>query len=378
MKDLQYKKDILYRDLKQSILKGKYAPGEKLPKEELFSRELGVSRETLRVALDKLESESLILRLKSKGTFVRKSDSRKKRFLVLAELSGGNELPCHYILPGIERAANSMNIEIEICGLGFFDMQCYEDVSALLKNRNINGIILIACSFTGNERIVKLLTGQNIPILLPWAFRKDYQTTGWATFSCHERTAWRDALKHLKEMGHYRVMTLALDRPLTRGYSHAEYVELLREIGLDASEELIAYCPFDRDAIRKTIRKALDFPRTPTAIMCFSDFWAPDVYYAVKAAGMRIPEDIAVMGFISGINCEYMHPALSTVYVDFFEVGYKAAEMLAKADEWFKPHDRCFSNPFVNFDYRLEARASTAVRRTEEKMKKLDFALQNV
>jgi DNA-binding LacI/PurR family transcriptional regulator len=378
LKDLRYKKDILYIDLKQSILKGKYAPGEKLPKEELFSHELGVSRETLRVALDKLESENLILRLKSKGTFVRRSDSRKKRFLVLAELSGGNELPCHYILPGIERAANLMNIEIEICGIEFLNMQSYEDASALLKNRNISGIILVANNFSGNEKIVNLLTGQNVPILLPFAYRKDYQITGWATFIFNERAAWRNALEHLKEMGHFRVMTLALDSPTIRGYSRAEYIDLLKEIGLDASEELIAVCPFNSDSIRKTIRKALDLSNAPTAVMCNSDFWVPDVYYSIKAAGMRIPEDIAVMGFVSGFNCDYIHPNLSTINMRFYELGGKAVEVLADADAWFNSEGNSQCAPALTSGYHLEIRESTNMKRIEEKILRRGFVMQNV
>lgn len=378
MIDLQYKKDILYRDLKQSILSGKYVSGEKLPKEEFFSHELGVSRDTLRIVLRKLESDNLILRLKSKGTFVRNSSSHRKRFLVIAEVRGGHELPCHYILPGIERTANSMNIEIEICDIEYFNMQCHGEVSERLKTRNISGIILLANNFSGNEKIINLLSGHNLPVLLPFASRKDYQVTGWATLAFPERPAWRDALKYLLEAGHHRIMTLTTQSSNIRGYSHDEYKELLREIGAETSEDLIAYCQFDSAAIRKVVGKAIDRPVPPTAIMCYSDFWVPDVYHAIREAGLRIPEDIAVMGFASGFNCEYIHPTLSTINVGFFELGGKAVETLAKADIWFKPEDRSSGNPFLASEYRLEIRESTMVRRVEEKIRTREFALHPV
>lgn len=375
---LVYKKDIIYRDLKQSILGGKYAPGEKLPKEEFFSRELGVSRETLRVVLDKLEAENMILRLKSKGTFVRKLEAPKKRFLVIAVFSGGNELPCHAIMPGIEHMAKAMNIEIETCDYFYFNMQSREEIAERLKTRNISGIILIATNFIGNEKIIELLEGHNVPVLLPFASRSDYQITGWATLAVAERAAWRDALNHLREMGHRRILTLTLANKQIREYSHSEYKELLKEIGADTSEDLIVYCPFESEAIRKAARKAIDRPMPPTAIMCFSDFWAPDVYYAVKTAGLRIPEDIAVMGFASGFNCEYIHPTLSTINERFAELGGKAVEVLAKADIWFKPDDRSYSPPYIVSEYRLEIRESTKIKRFEEKIKRHDLVLQNV
>lgn len=375
--DLQYKKDIIYRDLKQSILGGKYAPGEKLPKEEVFARELCVSRETLRVVLDKLEAENMILRLKSKGTFVRKLEAPKKRFLVVAVFSGGNEMPCHAIMPGIEHMAKAMNIEIETCDYFYFNMQSREEIAERLKTRNISGIILIAATFNGNEKIIKLLEGHNVPVLLPFAYRSDYQITGWATLAFAERAAWRDALNHLREMGHRRILTLTLANKQIREYSHGEYKELLKEIGADASEDLIVYCPFESEAIRKAVRKAIDRSMPPTAIMCFSDFWAPDVYYAVKSAGLRIPEDIAVMGFASGFNCEYIHPTLSTINQKFAELGGKAVEVLAKADIWFKPDDRSYSPPYIVSEYRLEIRESTKIKRFEEKIKRHDLVLQN-
>lgn len=376
MIDLQYKKDILYKDLKQSILNGRYKPGEKLPKEEFFSRELGVSRKTLRIVLDKLDSENLILRLKSKGTFVRNSDSPQKRFLVIAKIRGGNEMPCHYILPGIERVANLMNIETEICDIEYFNMQSYEEVSDRLKTRKINGVILVANSFNGDEKIIKVLNGHKLPVFLPFAIRKDYQITGWAALFFPERPAWRDALKHLREMGHRRILTLAYPKSPIRGYTSDEYKELLEEIGADTSEDLIAYCPFEKTAIRNAVRKILDRPMPPTAIMCYSDFWAPDVYHAIKKAGLRIPEDIAVMGFASGFNCEYIHPTLSTVSAGFFELGGKAVEMLDKADVWFKPEDNSFIPPFIASEYRLEIRESTGEKYFEDKTKMRELILQ--
>ncbi len=376
--DLQYKKDIIYRNLKQSILDGKYAPGEKLPKEEFFSRELGVSRETLRIVLDKLEAENMILRLRSKGTFVRKLEAQKKRFLVIAVFSGGNEMPCHAILPGIEQMAKAMNIEIETCDYLYFIMQSREEIAERLKTRNINGIILIAATFNGNEKIIKLLEGHNVPVLLPFANRKDYQITGWATLVFAERAAWRDALNHLRSMGHRRIVTLTLENKPIREYSHSEYKELLKEIGADASEDLIVYCPFESEAIRRAVRKVIDRPMPPTAIMCFSDFWAPDAYRAVKDAGLRIPEDIAVMGFASGFNCEYIHPTLSTINEKFAELGGKAVEVMAKADIWFKPDDHSFSAPFIVSEYLLEIRESTNLRRVEEKINKCELELQTV
>ena len=64
------KKDVLLRELRGRILGGHYAHGEKLPVEVHLAEELSVSRDTLRAALKQLETEGLLVRIRSKGTFV--------------------------------------------------------------------------------------------------------------------------------------------------------------------------------------------------------------------------------------------------------------------------------------------------------------------
>lgn len=363
--ELLLKKNTVYNKLRSDIISGNLHYGEKLPQGVDLAKRLGVSHDTLRSALTKLEKNGYISIIHGKGTFVRTSDNHNKRFLVIAEIRGKDVFPCHYILPGIERAANLINIEIETCDIEYFNMLGRNEVSERLKTRNIGGIILVANNFTGNEKIISLLNGHSLPVLLPFASRKDYQITGWATLAFPERPAWSDALKHLREMGHRRIMTLISPNSNIRGYSHNEYKELLEKIGADASEDLIVYCPFESTAIRKSVDRAIDLPKPPTAIMCLSDFWAPDVYHAIKENGLRIPEDIAVMGFASGFNCEYIHPTLSTINAGFFELGCKAVETLAKVDVWFKPEDSSSSNPFLVTEYRLEVRESTSRKRYE-------------
>ena len=65
------KRDQLYETLKAAISGGQYASGSRLPKEVEFAEKLGVSRKTLRHALERLENDHLIERIRSKGTFVR-------------------------------------------------------------------------------------------------------------------------------------------------------------------------------------------------------------------------------------------------------------------------------------------------------------------
>ena len=68
----QMKKDYLYQELKNRIVSGTYAANTKLPKEFELAEQYGVARGTLRMALQQLENEQLIERVKGQGTYVRK------------------------------------------------------------------------------------------------------------------------------------------------------------------------------------------------------------------------------------------------------------------------------------------------------------------
>lgn len=96
--NLEYKKDILFRELKQQILSGVFPPGYRFPPELQFARERGVSFQTLRSALGMLCASGLIARIPGKGTFVldagkisaekRAGAERKKILLLFPEYNG--------------------------------------------------------------------------------------------------------------------------------------------------------------------------------------------------------------------------------------------------------------------------------------------------
>lgn len=80
----EIKKDILYHEIKDRIVSGKYEPGMRLPKEVDLAIELEVARGTLRPALQRLEEEELLRRVKGKGTFV--SGQKQRLYLTVAEV----------------------------------------------------------------------------------------------------------------------------------------------------------------------------------------------------------------------------------------------------------------------------------------------------
>ena len=99
--------------------------------------------------------------------------------------------------------------------------------------------------------------------------------------------------------------------------------------------------PFDPDLVREgnwqplsgyeAARALMNLERAPTAIFCANDLMAVGCYEALHELGLRIPDDVAVMGYDDREIAQHLHPPLTTVLLPHFEMGSIAAEMLLDA-----------------------------------------------
>jgi LacI family transcriptional regulator len=99
--------------------------------------------------------------------------------------------------------------------------------------------------------------------------------------------------------------------------------------------------PFDPELVREgnwqplsgyeAARELMKLPSPPTAIFCANDLMAVGCYEALHELGLRIPDDIAVMGYDDREIAQHLHPPLTTVLLPHFEMGSTAAEILLDA-----------------------------------------------
>ena len=99
--------------------------------------------------------------------------------------------------------------------------------------------------------------------------------------------------------------------------------------------------PFDPDLVREgnwqplsgyeATRELMRLVRPPSAIFCANDLMAVGCYEALHELGLRIPDDVAVMGYDDREIAQHLHPPLTTVLLPHFEMGAIAAEILLDA-----------------------------------------------
>lgn len=143
--------------------------------------------------------------------------------------------------------------------------------------------------------------------------------------------AGRMATRHLIELGHRRIGHLIG----TPGYGTAElrlegYRSALREVGLASRTEWEIPSAFHWEHGLSAGRELLALPAEirPTAVFASNDTCADGFYRACREVGVRIPDDMSVVGCDDTWYCQLLSPPLTSVHLPIYTMGYRAVEIL--------------------------------------------------
>ncbi len=142
----------------------------------------------------------------------------------------------------------------------------------------------------------------------------------------------RKAVSHLIGLGHRRI-GLITNAPLSYTSSQdrlAGYRQALQEAGLPLDEGLIRYGEFSPESGRKAMESLLALPSPPSAVFVASDVVALGAMTAVRECGVRIPQDVALVGFDDLFLAAYVSPPLTTVRLPAYGLGWAAGDLLIR------------------------------------------------
>lgn len=106
------------------------------------------------------------------------------------------------------------------------------------------------------------------------------------------------------------------------------YLQAMNQFGLEVREEWVEYGDYYEDSGYTAMKKILQAPVRPEAVFAASDMMAFGALMAIKEAGLKVPEDIRLVGCDDIDACRYSAPPLSTVKQDKERLGKLAAYML--------------------------------------------------
>lgn len=323
------KTEAIYLFLKRQIEHEEYPDGM-LPPEPELATQLRISRKTLRSALMRLALEGRIVRIKGEGTFIKKPEEGQGCILVLEGMSDGSDItnPYSYILPGIQQEATLLNLRLERCKTIALESIPQNAAVSRIKHKDYIGVIFMNSFFTGKESIVHILKKSGLPVLLPHAFPIDGEKTGFAVLGTDYRQIMRDGLQYLANLGHRRIAYLSYNE---YRIDRKGYFQIVEELGLDKSRNLYAKIPSsnNRNDILDAIAQYFDtLKKMPTAVFCFSDFFAFCLYDYLHHHNLRIPDDVAVLSIGGMIGCDFLMPPLSSLDFGCLEIGRLAVRTI--------------------------------------------------
>lgn len=149
----------------------------------------------------------------------------------------------------------------------------------------------------------------------------------------------RAMLAHLASCGYRRIAFIAGPEDNFDAYQRLRgYRDGLAQL-LPEAEEWVLPGAFDEASGHRAGLELLASPNRPDAVFAANDMMALGCLFAFTQAGLRVPDDIAIAGFDDIPLARFVHPGLTTMRVDIFELGASAARMLlARLDGAEPPH----------------------------------------
>ncbi len=149
-----------------------------------------------------------------------------------------------------------------------------------------------------------------------------------------------DVTRYLIGKGHTRIAVIT-------GHPHSfpamkrlsGFQIAMQEAGLTIPDGYLVYGNWEYESGYARMKEMLDLPQRPTAVFAMNDFMAAGCLHALMDSGIRVPEEISVVGFDNREACHYLIPKLTTVELPIKEIGERSARMLMEliSDENAQP-----------------------------------------
>ncbi len=198
------------------------------------------------------------------------------------------------------------------------------EVEQLLARR-VDGIILASAQPPRSTRLLRSIEECRVPLVLldRWFPRIHCDYVGADNFELG-----RMATAHLVETGCRRIAHITSARISTAALRVEGYLAALAEWGFTAPSELIVDAPNDVDGGRDAMQRLLRLDSAPDGVFCFNDGVAAGALKAILEAGLRVPEDVAVIGAGNLLYTDFLRVPLSTIDLNCGSIGEQAADLL--------------------------------------------------
>jgi LacI family transcriptional regulator len=190
-------------------------------------------------------------------------------------------------------------------------------------DRRVDGIVLDSFHLTVDE--IQHVTGGRLPVV--WIGGTPMHHPGVDSVRPNDELGAAEATRHLIDRGHRRIAMV--DGPEGSGSSRRDgFRRALADAGLPSHPEPPIRSDWTRPGGRAAMRHLLGLSPPPTAVFCSNDLTAFGALDGLRAAGLGVPEDVAVVGYDDIEPAALMTPTLTTVINPAFDTGLAAGKLL--------------------------------------------------
>jgi len=205
------------------------------------------------------------------------------------------------------------------------------DMKALFNSR-VDGMLLSLSRETTNFDHIESIISKGVPIVL---YDRFYNNPNMSKVIVDDYIGAKEAVLHLIDQGCKRIAhlegapNLIISKDRLKGYQDA-----LSESNVEIRENYTVVCPNNSfEEGQRAAQKLLSLSVPPDAIFASNDPMAMGAILAIKEKGLRIPEDVAVVGFSNYFFAQITDPSLTSVDQPGFEMGQEAARLLIRQIE---------------------------------------------
>ncbi|MBC3811588.1 MULTISPECIES: LacI family DNA-binding transcriptional regulator [Undibacterium] len=227
------------------------------------------------------------------------------------------------VIQGIEDASFKLGYNIILCNSDDDPKRQAAYIRVLMEKR-IDGLILVPSG--SDEELTKLLADEGIPKVLV-----DREVAGVAAdlIEADHVQGGYDATRYLIGLGHRRIACVAgPDTLLPSGGRVTGYLRALAEAKLEFRTEYLIHSDFTSQGGFNAFKQLLALPERPTAIFVSNDLMAIGGICAANEAGVKIPQQLSVIGYDDIALASFSTPPLTTIAQPKHDIGQLTAQVL--------------------------------------------------
>ena len=231
------------------------------------------------------------------------------------------------VISGVEGVAYANGYNVILCQTNEKFSREKSSVETMLSNQ-IDGVLVSFSRETTNFDHFQKLIDLEFPIVF---FDRIPDLENTINVTVNDYQGAYNAVKHLIDQGFKKIVHLSgPDNLAISKQRKGGYLDALKDSGIQANPDWILECPYgtEKESFLITTELFKNKDNRPDAIFAHHDIVAAGAMMALKALGLKIPEDVGVVGFSNWQFSSMIDPPLSTVSQPGFQIGETATKLL--------------------------------------------------